>query len=221
MNRRSILVTAHAGCLGTVSNSLDSLEAALRSGADVVEVDVRAAPDGPVLTHDPTATGSRYLSLVAALDFAERHRTTLNLDVKEASVLSEVAELVRRRDLRDLVIFSGLDEEGVRLARNTAPEFRYLLNADMFLPISGYGEYAMSTACSVAATYGCCGINLDWRAARPVFVEYARRRCLPVFLWTPDAPGDLAAAIALSPYSITTNRPDLLLRMIGRCEEAS
>lgn len=221
MNCSSILVTAHAGCLGTEANSLDSLEAAFRSGADIVEVDVRAAPGGPVLSHDPAETGGRYLSLDEALDFAERGRTTLNLDVKESSALPEAAEAVRRRDLRELVVFSGLDEEGVRLARNAAPEFRYLLNADMFLPISGYGEYAMSTACSVAATYGCCGINLDWRAARPAFVEYARRRCLPVFLWTPDEPEELVEAIALSPYSITTNRPDLLLKLIGRRKEKS
>ena len=36
----SFLITAHTGCLGTKANSLDSLRAALESGANAVEFDV-------------------------------------------------------------------------------------------------------------------------------------------------------------------------------------
>jgi glycerophosphoryl diester phosphodiesterase len=47
------LITAHAGCMGTVPNSRESIEAAFSSGADIVEVDVRATRDGvAVLAHD-------------------------------------------------------------------------------------------------------------------------------------------------------------------------
>ncbi len=47
------LVTAHAGCLGTVPNSRASILAAFASRSDIVEVDIRATKDGVVvLTHD-------------------------------------------------------------------------------------------------------------------------------------------------------------------------
>ena len=47
------MITAHTGCLGTKANSLDSLRAALESGANAVEFDVRFQTDGtPVLSHD-------------------------------------------------------------------------------------------------------------------------------------------------------------------------
>ncbi|MDP2792061.1 MAG: glycerophosphodiester phosphodiesterase [Rectinemataceae bacterium] len=55
MTGRRTLVTAHAGCLGTVPNSRTNIEAALACGADIVEVDIRATKDGIViLTHDDT-----------------------------------------------------------------------------------------------------------------------------------------------------------------------
>lgn len=47
------LITAHSGCMNTLDNTLLSVEAGLRFGADVVEEDVRVTKDGiPVLAHD-------------------------------------------------------------------------------------------------------------------------------------------------------------------------
>ncbi len=50
-----ILVTAHDGCEGTPSNTLDSVREGIASGADIIEVDVRATKDGiAVLSHSST-----------------------------------------------------------------------------------------------------------------------------------------------------------------------
>ena len=47
------LITAHSGCNNTTPNSLESIIAGMKSGADFVEVDVRTTKDGlPVLFHD-------------------------------------------------------------------------------------------------------------------------------------------------------------------------
>lgn len=223
MSARSILVVAHSGCLGTPPNSEEYLEAACRAGVDSLEVDVRfGAGDDLVLSHDPVAPGSGRsggpLSLDACLDFAKARGIVLNLDIKQVSALPAAAAVVRRKGLRDLVVFSGLDREGVRLARAEAPDFRYLLNADAILPTAGYGLEAVSAACSAASEYGCCGLNLEWRAATPLLAEYSRSRFIPLSLWTPDEPDDIAAALALRPYSITTNRPDLLAERIAESE---
>ena len=37
------MITAHSGCEGTARDSLDSVECAIRLGADVVEMDIRKA----------------------------------------------------------------------------------------------------------------------------------------------------------------------------------
>ena len=47
-------------------------------------------------------------------------------------------------------------------------------------------------------------------------MEYARRRCIPVLLWTIDTEDDLKKALELQPYSITTNRPDLLVGILEK-----
>ncbi|RTE10647.1 glycerophosphodiester phosphodiesterase [Paenibacillus whitsoniae] len=47
------LITAHTGCMGTPANSRLSIETAFRSGADIVEDDIRVTADGVlVLAHD-------------------------------------------------------------------------------------------------------------------------------------------------------------------------
>ncbi|MCX7027727.1 MAG: glycerophosphodiester phosphodiesterase [Spirochaetes bacterium] len=47
------LITAHAGCMGTLPNSRESIVAAFSSEAQVIEVDIRVTKDGAVvLAHD-------------------------------------------------------------------------------------------------------------------------------------------------------------------------
>lgn len=47
------LITAHTGCMNTPENTLLSVETALRSEADIIEVDIRVTRDGvAVLAHD-------------------------------------------------------------------------------------------------------------------------------------------------------------------------
>lgn len=46
------LITAHSGCMGTAPNSLQSVAAGLRAGAEVIEVDVRMTRDGVALRMD-------------------------------------------------------------------------------------------------------------------------------------------------------------------------
>ncbi len=69
---------------------------------------------------------------------------------------------------------------------------------------------------AIAERFGCAGINLEWRLAFPGTMEEARRRGLPVYLWTVDEEAAMAAVVASSPASITTNFPEILARVIRR-----
>ncbi len=67
------LITAHAGCMGTIPNSRESFIAAFSSKADIIEADIRSTRDGiPVLTHDDSLSlnGSAPIK-VGGLDWGE------------------------------------------------------------------------------------------------------------------------------------------------------
>ena len=244
------LITAHAGCMGTLPNSRESFVAAFSSRADIVEADIRSTRDGvPVLTHDdaisirgskPVKVGSldwaeiaalvdtgradgimrleMYLDLAAELDSTLRGgaSTVLNLDVKEPVVLGAAAKILRGRGLASSVLFSGLELEGLREARKTLAGLRYLFNADVLSPAGAVRGADCERICSIAAEFGCAGINLEWTKASASFMGRARGAGLPVMLWTVDGIEDMMAALALGPDSITTNEPDILAGLLAK-----
>lgn len=243
-SKKRPLITAHAGCMGTLPNSRESFVAAFSSKADIVEADIRSTRDGiAVLTHDdafsvdgsaPVKVASldwgeiralvdsgqadgimrleMFLDLAAELDRSLRNGapTILNLDIKEPAILGAVARQVRDRGLASSVLFSGLEKEGVKEARAKLAGLRYLFNAD-----EG-DEAACGKACSIAAEFGCAGINLEWMKASKFFVRSAREAGFQVMLWTVDEAEDMKTVLDLSPDSITTNRPDILAGIMGR-----
>lgn len=234
------LVTAHSGCLGSAPNGRRHLELALEARADVIELDLRLSADREiVLVHDDAiagpggvslpisttghgelleaarAAGGELLTLGEALDFLAGREAMLNLDAKEGEAALAAAPILRRRGILDRVLFSGLEEAEARELRAGQPDVRCLLNADALLPASGYGEEEVRRACAVLTESGCCGLNLDWRAARPGLMAYARLRCIPILLWTIDTEAELRLALELGPWSITTHRPDLLVSMLS------
>ena len=91
----SFLITAHTGCLGTKANSLDSLRAALESGANAVEFDVRFQTDGtPVLSHDAVQDYGKSPRLADAFALiAQKDGVQVNLDLKQTDHLPEIARL--------------------------------------------------------------------------------------------------------------------------------
>ena len=239
MTRSHPLITAHAGCMGTRPNGREHVVRALFSGADVVELDIRLSADGHVvLSHDEEAVGpdglrralgslsweeirslagegaeARILDLDEAFDLIGG-TAVVNLDAKEPAAAVAAAAVARRRGAAESIVFSGLEPEAAAELRDELRGFARLLNADPILPIAGYGPDSMREALRVARDCGCCGLNLDFRAATEALVDYAHPRCLPVFLWTADEPEEMERVLSLRPFSVTTNRPDLLARMI-------
>ena len=238
MNCCRTLVTAHAGCLGTVPNSLANVDAALASRADIVEVDMRTTRDGVViLAHDegtvlpdgrrarfselewdlvrklPSPDSTGYLRLDDLLDRVRGLDRVLNLDAKEIGAMVIASRLLSGRGMATDAIFSGLDLAGIGAASSGLPGFRYLFNADALISEGG-GQTEIAEVCGLASAWGACGINLEWTKASASLVDFARRRSLPVHLWTVDEPGDMVSVLRFGPFSITTNRPDMLTGLV-------
>jgi glycerophosphoryl diester phosphodiesterase len=203
--------------MGSAPNGREHIRLAIAAGADLVELDIRLDAEGRVvLAHDEKLAleGKDLLALDEAFDLLGEGDIVLNLDAKEPEAAIAAALVARLRGREESVVFSGLGPGDTRLMRQRIPRFRYLLNADSLLPASGYGCEEIRAACRLVAENSCCGINLEWLAATDELMDYARRRCVPVMLWTVDAEDEMLRALEFRPFSLTTNRPDLLVRLI-------
>ncbi|MDR0624235.1 MAG: glycerophosphodiester phosphodiesterase [Treponema sp.] len=101
--RDTLNITAHSGCDGTEQDSLDSIRAGIRNGADAVEVDIRCNSAGEiVLSHDRDESGAYRgcASLAEAFDLVIRDgRIGINCDVKERETIPAILNLAGRMGL--------------------------------------------------------------------------------------------------------------------------
>lgn len=85
-----ILITAHSGCEGTGIDTMDSIEKALKFGADAVEIDVRVDPFGCLrISHNPLSLED-YFQKNPLADVFDRVISTslrINFDLKEEAAL--------------------------------------------------------------------------------------------------------------------------------------
>lgn len=113
---RITYITAHSGCENTPRDSMESIEWAIRLGADVVEMDIRRAPDGSLrVSHDPLPEREYGEKPVLETVFRRLRDTelSLNCDIKEAAALYDVL---------DMAASFGFDRERLILSGCTSPE---------------------------------------------------------------------------------------------------
>lgn len=209
----SLVITAHAGCLETRPNSLESLDAARDAGCPWAEVDVRLAPGGRlVLAHDPEGV-SGALSLEAAWDRASEWGLGLNLDVKEAAVLEALARFLAQTATVNAVI-TGCREAWASEVRSLMPWVPVQLNVHEG-PAPGEPEASWAQRlvrwCRVAGT---SGLNADVRVVTPALVDAARRSLVPLYVWTVDEGDDIARLASWGVTGLTTRRPDRAHRIL-------
>jgi glycerophosphoryl diester phosphodiesterase len=210
----------------------------LKMGADMIEVDVRATNDGMVvLMHDggvPTqygvrrvrdltfaelkdlAKGTEILRLEEILPLVREHNRMVNLDVKEYSAIGPMIETVEKWNMRDFVIISGCEKEWAVYLKERYRSYQVLLNASATLLAACRGDYDsfVKETCRDAISASCCGININYRFCREDLLDYAGRRCLPVFVWTVDDCQEMERFLDMGVHSITSNevRTLMLLR---------
>lgn len=104
-------ITAHSVCENTPQDSMASVEKALLLGADIVEMDVRKAPDGVLrISHDrlDQAGYADKLTLEAVISRILDTPLSLNCDLKEPSTLYDVLAMAERLGFaRERLILSG------------------------------------------------------------------------------------------------------------------
>ena len=233
------IITAHAGCAGTKSNTLYSVEMGIRAGADILEVDVRNTRDKVVvLYHDDYINKDKTLviselnysevvrlepsitKLSEVLNLIKKHEKVVNLDVKTLECVSEMLVEVKKADMCSNAIITGLKKSMISSIKGWEYKLPIVMSAEENIDFSkiSYIEYARNT-CHDALALGCSGINIDYRECKKELVEYAKLRCLPIFVWTVDSENDMEMCIDMGVASITTHNIDMLKNLYNKGEK--
>ncbi|MEA2252741.1 MAG: glycerophosphoryl diester phosphodiesterase [Solirubrobacteraceae bacterium] len=213
-------------------NTLESFDAALAAGVDMVEFDVLPErPDGTgrlMLAHDYTAAAGRTpLTLEEGLaHFAQDAWASVELDVdlKLAGYEQRVVDALRSFGLAERALISTMEEESLRIVRAAAPEIRlgwsvpkirrnYLASPLTRLPAlvaARYVRRVLPERLVRAIREG----RIDAVMAHWVLVDERLARAIEgaggeLYVWTVDDPTRIAELGAIGVTGIITNDPRL------------
>lgn len=234
------LVSAHRGGSGadhSAQNTLAAFEAAIALGCEFVEFDVRLTSDEtPVIFHDADvrdASGSRAIAAHQAADFAPAllrldevlpvlaGRVKAHVDLKVRGREVELAEqIVDALGVDGAIMTTAEDSSVRRLIRWSKANAPGLLVGLSSSRRSWNGRRMTRHFTAFEAAFPRTRIRLS-RAnlvvahksvAKVTLKRYARRRGLPLVVWTVDEPAELAIWINdPDVWVVTTNYPQRAL----------
>ena len=199
------LVIAHRGaCWDEPENTLPAFERAIEVGADYVEFDVRAAPDGTlVCAHDPIRTqpppsAPTLDEALAAL----AGRIGLAVEIKEEGATTRVLEALREHPVApDQLLILSSHARALDTAQSLRPDLRMVLHLSELRPNPSTGT-----------TFW--GVGFEDRTARPRVIRLAQSLGLATTVYTVNEPKRMLELAGLGVTGIFTDRPDLLRRTL-------
>jgi glycerophosphoryl diester phosphodiesterase len=231
------LVTSHAACKGHApENTLAGIEAALRLGAEAIEIDVHCTADGvPVLIHDETVdrttdgSGNIHemtLEVARALDAGARQFAP-RFEGERVPTLAEVLELTRGKALLQIEIKQTGIEEAVAAAVRDAgaiadcevhsfwPQVVKEMRATepklaAALLTDGRRIVDWDDFFGFALSLNAQGVSVYYAFATPETVRNGQLRSLTFMTWTVDDEDDIRAMCDAGVDSICSNFPDLV-----------
>ncbi|MDQ6422301.1 glycerophosphodiester phosphodiesterase [Paenibacillus sp. LHD-117] len=233
---RRTMVAAHTGCGIYPDNTMASFLEGMQLGADIVEVDVRAASDGTaVLLHDdspylhthsyeqvndpairtlidPAYADHEIAALEQALRVSEPHGTMLNLDVKTASGIDPAIRLIRQYEVQKRAFITGCSD-GIT---DRYPDIQVMMNTPDMLTMDQmehYGEFA-ANLCNEALQGGYVGLNMNGFTCLPPIVSRAHSAGLKVWVYTVNDRALMQWFLAMGVDAITTRAPQLLMSLL-------
>jgi len=102
------VITAHSGCEATPANSREHILAAIASGSEMIEVDVRMADGLLYLSHDVPEDIGSCVTLREMFELvAPEKDLEMNLDVKTEGLIDPVMALAEEFGLCSRIVFTG------------------------------------------------------------------------------------------------------------------
>ena len=210
-------------------NTVESFEAALRCGVDMIEFDVLPMPGGTlVLAHDPAdARGRRTLTLAEGLDHfagAAYDGVSLDVDLKVPGYEREVVDGLRERGLSERALISStypeslalvgeLDpalERGWSVPRATRDYTKSLLYAVPAYALLRWWRAGLPAQAARALGRGECEALMAHRLlVSPPLVQRVHEEGGRLFVWTVDDGDEIERLEALGVDGVITNDPRL------------
>ena len=213
-------------------NTLESFDAALAAGVDMVEFDVLPEhPDGSgdlVLAHDFAEAGRRApLTLEAGLEHLAQDAWTsveLDVDLKLAGYEARVIEVLRAYGLAERALISTQERGSLPVIRATAPDIRlgwsvpkvrrnYLANPFTRVPALAAAQYGRRVLPVRAARAIGAGridaIMAHWALVSPRLARAIEAAGGELYVWTVDDSTRIAALEAIGVTGVITNDPRL------------
>lgn len=239
------LIFAHRGAKRAApENTLPAFEAAVRLDADGVEFDVQYSSDGQlVIFHDfslektsngtgrvsahtlaelreldaglhfgPEFAGTRIPTLDEVLDLL-KDKLLVNIELKSVRASNDglgqdVAKKVLAHGMAGQVVISSFNPFALRRSKLTGPQIEHaLLLAD---DSPGWMKSGLMFRWSKAEA-----LHPESVMVTPEYVVQARRRGLPVRVWTVNEPEEMRRLAGLGVDAIVTDAPDLARQVLG------
>ncbi len=143
----------------------------------------------------------------------------VNLEIKktETSLEQPLCELLRKYEMQDKALIASFHDERMAEFREVCPEVatsgsRGEVTKFVILNYAFLGGIYSPAANALQVPERDSGILI----VRPAFISGANRRNMQVHVWTPNTAEELQHFIDLGVDGIITDRPDLLMELIGR-----
>ena len=202
------VITAHSGCEGTPPNSLAHIQAAIDSGAEMVEIDIRANGEALYLSHDvvedPAACVSfeEFLTMIAPVPDLR-----VNCDVKTDGLIIPVMEAARRYGVADRMVFTG--------QCNHQDELIKAQGGHLWVSLwpGKDNEVAVREACETYQGVGEPILNLHYSMISESNLAYLRERGMDFSAWTVDDETAIRTLLEMGITNITTRKPRLAMAL--------
>ena len=218
--QKKTVITAHSGCEGTPDNSREHILAAIASGAEMIEVDVRQAPDGTlILSHDLPEDISVRTTLRELFELIEPETNMeMNLDVKTSGLVEPVMALAKEFDLTGRITFTGECNSDRALANSLGAEVWHGVGPG---PLAGVAQDQLAEASARLVDGGIAAIkesgspylNIFYRMITEKHEQELRSIGSSFSAWTVNDEENLRRFLEMGIANITTRIPVLAMKL--------
>lgn len=212
INKSKINIIAHAGCMNTSMDSIDSIEMGIKYGAEIIEIDLNIDNEGyPVLAHDKPKGNREYIKFEKVLDIIKNNKDTLlNIDVKDMSVLKLLSDIILKYKLSNRVFLTGLTYNDIISNKEFLLDIYYFINIEG----SDIKNYEYKKLINELETVKFLGININYKFVDLEILSFCRERKSLISVWVVDDIYNMEKLILQRVNFITTNKVDSLKNKI-------
>jgi glycerophosphoryl diester phosphodiesterase len=237
----SPFLISHRGAAGCApENTMPALKKAIELGVSFVEIDIRRSQDGVLsVIHDafvdrttdghglvgellwkdiaaldagawfdPAFTGERIPRLEEVLEFMSRQKTTLIIEVKDPrrypGIGGQLSEILKQYSMQQKVLVISFDRKWLAGFTKDHPEIKA---GSLYRGVEREWQERRPEI-----------MDVYWISVlfRPFFPRRAHKKGSIVVVWTVDSAFWMKILFSLGVDGITTNRPDIGMRLIKR-----